>query len=109
MELQTAGSIAHSHVTDDELREAFRDDARRGEYIILCQQPEIYMQAAGEDDRPYQLEYRDGDGDQHYQAEGELGKEDVERAFRWYFAGDSRWRTGFRWKKLEFKSWWKFW
>jgi hypothetical protein len=109
MELDTAGSIAYRQVTEGNLREAFRNDAQRGEYIILSQQPEVYMQAAGEDDGPYQLEYRDGDANEHYQAEGELGKDDVERAFLWYLAGDARWRTEFRWKKLEFKPWWKFW
>jgi len=109
MKLETAGSIAYGQVTEEDLREAFRDDARRGEYIILSQQPEIYMQAAGEANGPYQLEYRDGNREQHYHAEGEYRKDDVERAFLWYLAGDSRWRTDIRWKKLEFKPWWKFW
>lgn len=109
MRLDTAGSIAHSEATIEDLRQAFRDDARRGEYIILSQKPEIYIQAAGEADGPYQLEYRDGSGQQHYQAEDELWKEDVERAFLCYLAGDSRWRTNCRWKKLKLKPWWKFW
>jgi hypothetical protein len=109
MRLDTAGTIAHGQATEQDLRNAFRDDARRGEYIILSQRPEVYMQAAGEADGPYQLEYRDGNGQQHYYAEGEWRKDDVERAFLWYLVGDSRWRTNFHWKKLELKPWWKFW
>jgi hypothetical protein len=66
------------------------------------------MQAAGDVGGPYQLEYRDGGSDRHYRAEGEVRKGDVERAFVWYLAGDARWRTGFRWRKLEQTPWWKF-
>ena len=70
---------------------------------------DVYMQASGEGEGPYALEHRDGGADQHFSAGSTFGKADVLRAFLWYLAGDSRWRTEFSWQKLENKPWWKFW
>ena len=109
MKLETAQSLRFAQVTEEQLREAFRDDARRGEFIILSQQPQTYIQAGGEADGPYRLEYRDGDADHHFQAAADYRKEDVQRAFLWYLAGDTRWQTEFPWRKQEQKPWWRFW
>jgi len=108
MKLETAESSSVDHATEQHLRDAFKEDANRGEFIILSQKPEVYIQAGGEDE-PFTLEYRDGDAEHHYRAENASRKEDVERAFVWYLAGDSRWRTDFVWKKLKAKPWWRFW
>ena len=109
MKLETAESLQFGQVTEEQLREAFRDDEGRGEFIILSQSPRTFIQAGGEGDGPYSLEYRDGDDEHHFQAEGDYRKDDVLRAFLWYLAGDSRWRTEFRWQKLARKPWWKIW
>ena len=109
MKLETAQSIGFDKVTEEQLRAAFRDDMGRGEYVILSHEPEIYMQASGEGDGPYSLEYRDSDREHHFQAAGDYRKADVLRAFLWYLAGDARWRTEFRWQKLARKPWWKIW
>src|SRR5262245_10225861 len=111
MNLETAQSISCDAVTEAQLRAAFQDDARRGEFIVLSQdhKQEVYIQAAGEADGPYSLEYRDGDEEHHFQATGDYHKDDVQRAFLWYLAGDTRWRTEFSWQKLERRPWWKFW
>lgn len=109
MNLETAQSIAIDSVTADQLRQAMRDDAGRGEFIILSSSPQTYMQASGEGNGPYALEYRDDDDDHHFSADGRLSRDDVERAFLWYLAGDARWRSEFTWSKLEQKPWWKLW
>ena len=114
MELECAQSIGYKKVTEAQLRDAFRDDKGRGEYIILfrdetgrkCQH---YIQASGEDDDPCDLEYRDGGKDHHFRADGEYTKAQVEQAFVWYLNNDNRWRTEFPWQKQEIKPWWKFW
>ena len=106
MKLETAESPEFAQVTEEQLREAFRDDAHRGDFVILSQAPQAYMQAAGEGDGPYSLEYRDGDGEHHFCAGDAFRKEDVLRAFQWYLTGDARWRTEFSWQKLERKPWW---
>ena len=109
MEVETAGILRYESVTDAQLSEAFRDDVSRGEFIILSQRPQVYIQAAGKEDGPYLLEYREGTDEHHYRAVGEYPKNFVEQVFRWYLAQDQRWRTEVDWQKLETKSWWKFW
>ena len=114
MELECAQYIGHKNVTEAQLREAFRNDRDRGEYIILFRdengrKSEYYIQAGGEFDDPYCLEYRDGDNEHHFRAAGEYTKAQVEQAFAWYLNNDSRWRTEYPWEKQEIKPWWKFW
>jgi hypothetical protein len=106
MKLETDSlALGFDRVTAEQLREAFKDNARRGERIILSQQLQVYMQAAGEAEGPYTLEYRDGDDQHHLQAGKDFRKEDVLRAFLWYLAGDPRWRTDFHWRRRE--PWWR--
>jgi hypothetical protein len=109
MRLETAEGRPIDDVTEEQLRDAFSNDAGRGEFIILSAQPHIYIQAGGEFEGPYALEYREGDDQHHYSAGNQVRKEDVLRAFLSYLAGDSRWRTEFAWQKIELKPWWKFW
>jgi len=111
MHLETAQSIEHENVTEAQLRNAFRDDKGRGEYIILSRERrcQYYIQAGGEMDGPYSLEYREGDNEHHFYAVGDYTKAQVEQAFVWYLNNDGRWRTDFPWKKEERKPWWKFW
>lgn len=56
MKLETARSLEFAQVSEQQLREAFADDKGRGEFVILSQGPEVYIQASGEDDGPYVLE-----------------------------------------------------
>jgi hypothetical protein len=98
--LLTTGLQSISEVNEQLLRILFEDEDFPEDFVILSQAPEIYMQAAGEWEGAYSLEYRDGDGDHHFSAGDRLRKRDLERAFLWYLAGDPRWRTEFAWKKI---------
>lgn len=109
MKLETAQQISSKNVTEAELIEAFRDDKGRGEYIILSQEDQIYIQAAGELDDPYTLEYREGNADNHFQVDRDVSKEEVLSAFLKYLRGDETWKTDFTWNQLENKPWWKLW
>jgi len=109
MHLECEESPSSNDVTETDIRNAFADDAGRGGYIILSQSEQVYMQACGEDEGPYVLEYRDGGGDQHYQCPHDLTKDQAQVAFLKYLAGDTSWQNDFEWEKLEFKPWWKFW
>ena len=102
MHLTTAEEIDHENVTEAQLREAFRNDAKRGEFIILSSSEQHYIQAYGERDGPYELEYREGDKKHHFRAKDEYNKTRVEQAFVWYLNGDDRWRTDFPWEKMKF-------
>jgi len=100
MELEPAGARGFKNVTEAQLRETFRAAGGFGEFIILSQARQVYMQAAGEDDGPYRLEYRDGDEEHHFTAGDDFKKDDVLRAMLWYLSGDERWRSEFRWERF---------
>ena len=109
MRLETAERIVSSKVTEEELASAFQDDLGRGEFIILSQSDQVYIQASGESDGPYMMEYREGDADHHFQCIRDVSKENVQSVFMKYLKGDDSWETDVEWKRLESKSWWKFW
>ncbi|MHC4744705.1 MAG: hypothetical protein ACYS8Z_22550 [Planctomycetota bacterium] len=114
MKLKTAGRIRNNNVTRSDIIQAFEDDKGRGEFIILSQSTQVYIQAAGEDYGPYILEYRDGGAHYHFQCSEELPKPQIQEAFIKYLEGDQSWKTSLEWKPLEMveqesKPWWKFW
>ena len=119
MKLNSGSRISSRNVTEEELVNAFQDDVGRGEFIILSQSEEVYIQAAGEGDEPYLIEYREGDEDRHFQCTQKVPKANVQSAFMKYLKGDDSWKTDFEWKPLEDepsedessenKPWWKFW
>jgi hypothetical protein len=109
MKLEAAESIGFDNVTAEQLRAAFASDAGWGEFIILSRDRDHYLQAAGETDGQYTLEYRDGDAAHHFCAGDAFRKEDLLRAFVSYLADSAQWRSEFNWQKLERKPWWKLW
>ena len=109
MKLETAERIGSKNVTIEELNKAFTDDHGRGEFIILSQDKETFIQAAGELDGPYLVEYREGDAKLHYQCPQDLTKTQVQSLFCKYLTDDSSWKTDVTWKPIEIKPWWKFW
>ena len=109
MDLECEQSISSTDVTAADIQNAFADDAGRGGYIILSQSEQVYIQAIGEGDGPYTLEYRQGSGERHYQCPQDLTKEQVETAFLKYLTGDIAWQNDHEWQRLEIKPWWKFW
>ena len=114
MRLETEGGVRKKEVLESDIVQAFQNDEKRGEFIILSQDDEVYIQAAGEGFGPYCLEYRDGDADHHFQCSRELSRAEVQSAFIGYFEGDESWKTTLEWTPLEMspredKPWWKFW
>jgi hypothetical protein len=93
----TTGRQKFAAVTEQTLEEVFADDTLRGEFVILETDKETFLQAGGEGDGPYTMEYKEI-GNQ-FQAEGELTKEQVKEAFLDYLRGGSVWRTKHRWRE----------
>lgn len=109
MDLECAQRLAFKNVSETQLRQAFADDAGRGEYIILSRSESVYIQAHGEGGGPYSVEYRDGDASRHFTAEGEFNREQVEALFLAYLRGEERWKTQVVWIPPAPRPWWKFW
>ncbi len=100
MTLECAQSLPSADATEADIRQAFADDAGRGEFIILAAADQVFLQASGEDDGPYALEYREGSGDRHFRCTRDLTKAEVEGAFLKYLNRDARWKTDFPWEPL---------
>ena len=115
MKLETAGYLASQNVTVAELDNAFQDAVGRGEFIILSQSDQVYIQAAGEGESSYFVEYRAGDAKHHFRCTEDVSKKEVHALFMKYLAGDSSWKTDLAWEadlersQVENKPWWKFW
>jgi len=105
MNLECEGGMQAKSVTAQQLRQAFADDTARGEFIILSAQDQVYIQAAGEDEGPYELEYREGGDQTHFRCTDELTKQQVEAAFVKYLEGDASWRQDHRWEPLYPDAW----
>jgi len=100
MRLECAESISSAATTEADIRNAFADDRGRGEFIILSESDEVFIQASGEDDGPYALEYREGSSDRHFRCTRDLTKAEVEDAFLKYLNRDAGWETDFPWEPL---------
>ena len=101
MDLETAQSISIKNATKDDIQNAFSDDCGRGEFIILSTDDGSFIQAAGEKDGPYTLEYRDASSEEHFTATEEVMKEEVKSAFLDYLHGRTTWRESRAWNELE--------
>jgi hypothetical protein len=67
MKLECAATLSPPNATEADIRNAFTDDQGRGEFIILSESDDVFIQASGEDEGPYTLECREGDADRHFQ------------------------------------------
>jgi PAS domain S-box-containing protein len=99
MNLITPGKwVVIGSVTPQALKEVFADDLRRGEFVILEADKNTFLQASGEGDGPFLLEYKAA-GEQ-YRALDQPTKDEVKEAFLDYLRGGSEWRTRRPWKQL---------
>ncbi|MEX0728187.1 MAG: hypothetical protein WD065_18100, partial [Planctomycetaceae bacterium] len=101
MDLETAQSIFVKNATQEDIENAFADDFGRGEFIILTADDGSFIQACGEVEGPYTLEYRDALSNKQFTATLELTKEEVKQAFLHYLRGDANWRESHTWNEIE--------
>lgn len=111
MKLSTAESYSDSDASEKLINEIFDGDFDPGEFVILSQSAQIYIQVVGEYDGPFRLEYREGSWENHFYTSVD-SKLQVKEAFLKYFNQDQTWKSEFNWQKLALSSgkpWWKFW
>ena len=102
MELETANSISASEATEADIERCFKDDLSRGEFVILTKEDGNFLQAAGEMQGPFIVEYREV-GIQ-YVTTRELSKSETKEIFLEYLRGGNEWKTSYEWKKIELKK-----
>jgi hypothetical protein len=100
MKLESAG-LCFDEVSERDIDEVFEDDAGRGEFVILQAGEGRYIQAAGEGEGPYVLEYREAGSDAQYRATQPLGKAEVKAVFLDCLRHGSSWKTDRDWKAID--------
>lgn len=96
------------HVATEELvRELVRNDARRGEYMIMMDDADEerfvqiacdYEDVGGKNDGRFDLEYQDGTNGNLYHCKRRVSADEVERIFLDELAGRGEWREAFEWE-----------
>lgn len=96
--------------TEELVRELVRNDARRGEFMIMMDDAdeERFVQVAcdyddvgGKSDGLFDLEYRDGKNGYLYHCSRRVSADEVERVFLDELAGRGEWRGDFEWEQLK--------
>ena len=96
--------------TEELVRELVRNDARRGEFMIISddEDEERFVQIAcdydevgGKSDGLFDLEYRDGKNGYLYHCSRRVSADEVERVFLDELAGRGEWRSDFDWERLN--------
>jgi hypothetical protein len=96
--------------TASAIRNLLHNDQERGDFMILTDSSaeDIYFQIrfAKSDDKGdwFDLEFRDGSGDQHYESTDYVSPQKAASMMISYGTGDDSWRKELAWKKLENES-----
>ena len=109
MKIETANTTEQV-ATPELIRELVRDDAQRGEFMIMMDDAddERFVQIAGDyddvgvfckGDGCFDLEYRDGKDGSLYHCTRRVSADEVERVFIDELAGRGEWRSSFEWEK----------
>ena len=109
MKIETANTTEQV-ATPELIRELVRDDAQRGEFMIMMDDAddERFVQIAGDyddvgglNDGCFDLEYREGKDGALYHCIRRVGAADVERVFLEELVGRGEWRNGFTWERVD--------
>jgi len=109
MKIETANTTEQT-ATPERIRELVRDDAGRGEYMIMMDDADEerfvqiacdYEDVGGANDGCFDLEYREGEDGALYHCTRRVGADDVERIFLEELAGRGEWRKSFTWERID--------
>ncbi len=105
MDISCEGEIEIEDATRADLLAAFENDEARGDFIVLgdlASDDGGFIQAAGEGDGTYAVEYRES-GVLHH-ADGEFKKKQVLNFFLKYFEGDPDWKAGLTFSPIDLEA-----
>ena len=102
-----AEKMSECVATEELVRELVRNDARRGEYMIMMDDADEerfvqiscdYEDVGGKSDGRFDLEYQEGTGGRLYHCKRRVSVDEVERVFLDELAGRIEWRGDFDWE-----------
>jgi hypothetical protein len=99
MILETSNGT-ETEATAARIRELIGNDQERGDFIILSQEDELYLQTTGRDD-VFITEYRDGSADRHFVSKQPLTAEQLEEVMVRYLNQDPDWKETCEWQPLS--------
>jgi hypothetical protein len=102
---QTPGG-SPDNTTIDNVSEAQLNDAlaalARGEIeFVILEQDDAFLQAAGDDDGPYQVEYRPSANEAMVEIAGGVDRQTAQQLLSAYARGDSNWQSSHRWTTID--------
>lgn len=100
---ETSESSSRKDPTDEQIREGlYALDIKSGEaWAILARTEMTYVQAQGDAQRGFRLEYQEGDVDEHFATtKDDLSASAIVRAFSAYRDGDDSWRGDFEFERM---------
>ena len=109
MKIESA-NMKEREATAELIRQLVRDDALRGEFMILSDEAddENFVQVAcdyddvgGKNDGCFDLEYRTGRGSPLFHCKRRVGADEVERVFLDVLEGRVGWRQDFSWERQD--------
>ena len=98
MKLETSHGI-EPEASAVRIETLIRSEEERGDFIILSQANQIYLQTTGGNDA-FITEYRNGDEDQHYSSKHPLTANQLLDLMVRYLERDPNWDDGCEWEPL---------
>ncbi len=99
MKLETSHGI-ESEATPERIQELILNEEQRGDFIILSQEDQIYLQTTGENDK-FHTEYRNGDEDQHFTSKLPLTGNELYGLMVRYLEKEPHWQDKHEWEPLK--------
>ena len=98
MRLEVDGHILSTNPDDAAVRRALQTQQ---EFVILATNEMSYMQAGGDADAGFILEYQEDDVEHHYESgDNNISLQKVTDALLSYLRSDDRWRTDLPWQRI---------
>lgn len=113
MQLSTDTDVNVENPSKEQIREIAVDVATRraGGFVILGESEMSYMQAAGDEEKRFAIEYQEGSLAKHFRAKERLSVEQTVEMLSSYCRGGTEWKTAAIWVPSSIRPapWWKFW
>lgn len=84
-------------VSEADLVAAIESMVRGDIEFVILEDGDAFIQAAGQDDGPYQLNFKPANDDQLYEVAGGVSGDAMKSGLRSYRNGDGRWHAAQRW------------
>jgi hypothetical protein len=103
MKLEAGAGPPIDDPTDEQIAEGLSSvGGERGGFVILSRDTQTYLQASGDPEEGFVLEYRDGDPEEHYRSRNtDVDLRTTTRVFQAYAREKSGWTDDLDWEEVD--------